>query len=390
MKEVLSGMQAALANALAEPLRLLSSSLAVALGLAVAVTSILLSATAQRQVASDFDALRATEVRVRALQPDDIPGDYEKRLAQLSGIDESERVGIYGSVAVASSPPHRRDVGTVLSGALYGVDVGGPKAVEARIIGAPLDHAVAQLEPAQVLVGSRLAAQLGLGEFDGVRAVWLENRPYVIRGFLEDGGRYGQMVDGVILLNDEATRVAGPPSEVDLILETQPGAASAVAKQAPVALRPEAPGSLNAVAPPDPGEFRFQIESQVRVALLSVAAVALTVGGLVIAHSMAMSVVARRSEIGLRRALGATGRGIFFQFASEAVIIGLAGGLLGASLGVIGGVSVSVMMDWNPVIDPIIPVVGVVVGVALGGLSGLAAALRAAHLSPIDALRTGG
>lgn len=387
MRSIRGAFVTALVDTLAVPTRVLGSSLAVALGLAVAVAAYGLGATAQRQVAADFDVLRATEVRIREFGPGAIPNDYSERLEQVAGIQSVSRVGSFGQVDVASQPTDREDLGTTLAASLYGLDPGGSTALNATILGSALDIYGQQGDHAQVLIGGRLASQLNIGVLDGTRAVWISDRPYVVRGIVEDGGRLGGVTDGVVLLNSEAEKLVGPAEEWELVIATAPGAATMVASQAPTALRPEAPDALVAIAPPDPGQFRFQIESRVRLSLLAVAGVATIIGAMVIAHSMSMSVVARRSEIGLRRALGATGRDVFLQFAFEAVLIGLTGGLIGASLGIIGVVAISVVAGWNPIVDPLIPLAGALFGVILGAISGLAAAFRAARLAPIETLR---
>jgi putative ABC transport system permease protein len=173
------------------------------------------------------------------------------------------------------------------------------------------------------------------------------------------------------------------------VVDTAPGAAAAVAVQAPLALAPQAPESIITIAPPDPNEFRFQIEGRVRGGLLIVAAVATIAAIMVIANSMTIAVVTRRFEIGLRRALGATGANIFVQFLTEAALVGFAGAVTGVSVGVVAAVAVAIRAGWAPVFDPAVALIGIVGGLAIGVLAGLVPAGRAARANPIEALRSG-
>ena len=377
----------AVVNVLAMPVRLVGNAIAVALGVAVLVTSLALSSTTERQVAADFDVLRATEVRVTDSKvPGGFPADYETRLLQLAGVEEVERLGGYGIVRVGTHSNRRSDLGGTLTAALYGVDTGGPSAVSAVVDGHLLDASLEAVDARQVLVGGRLAASLDLRPLDGIRAVWINDRPFAVRGIIVDGGSFAALMDGLVVLNSEAASFA--PGDIQVLLRVAPGAAASVADQATLALRPEDPSSLQAIAPPDPGSFRLQIEGQIRTALLAVAGITSLVGGLVIANTMALAVVARRAEIGLKRALGASGSEVFVQFLTESTILGMVGGIIGASLGILATVGIAVGNGWNPVINLEVPILGLLVGVLIGAIAGVIPSLRAVRLDPIEALRS--
>ncbi len=234
-----------------------------------------------------------------------------------------------------------------------------------------------------VLVGAQAADILGLGSFDGHRALWIDGEPYTVWGIIDSIARRKPIMSGLIvqLSPDE---LAG--SEVEVVVETLPGAARQVTEQAPLALRPDDPAGLRAVAPPDPKAFRLRFESRVRDSLLVVSLVAITAGVLIIANTMSMAVAARRSEIGIRKALGATGLDIFVQFGAESTVIGLVGGILGGSLGVVAAVVAARRLGWNPVIDPRVLPTAALIGLSSGLVSGLWPALRAARTDPLDAL----
>jgi putative ABC transport system permease protein len=121
---------------------------------------------------------------------------------------------------------------------------------------------------------------------------------------------------------------------------------------------------------------------------LGLGAVALLVGGVGIANVMVISVLERRSEIGLRRALGATRRHVGEQFLTESLLLSLLGGLAGTILGVGATVAYAMSQHWSVVLPPIALYGGVGAAVVIGAVAGLYPSLRAARLSPTDALRT--
>jgi putative ABC transport system permease protein len=121
---------------------------------------------------------------------------------------------------------------------------------------------------------------------------------------------------------------------------------------------------------------------------LGLGAVALLVGAVGVANIMVISVMERRSEIGLRRALGATRGHIRNQFLSEAVLLAALGGVAGVAAGVLATVGYAVAKKETIVIPTIAWAGGLAAAIAIGAIAGLIPALRAARLSPTEALRT--
>ena len=103
---------------------------------------------------------------------------------------------------------------------------------------------------------------------------------------------------------------------------------------------------------------------------------------------MVISVLERRSEIGLRRALGATRRHIAEQFLAEALLLSALGGLAGTLLGVAATAIYALTQHWTVLIPPQALYGGTVAALAIGAVAGLYPAMRAARLSPTEALRT--
>jgi putative ABC transport system permease protein len=140
--------------------------------------------------------------------------------------------------------------------------------------------------------------------------------------------------------------------------------------------------------PSDVLEARAAAETAYTSLFLGLGAVALLVGGVGIANVMFISVLERRSEIGLRRALGAGKRHISIQFLTESLLLAALGGLAGALIGILVTAGYALARDWAISIPTYAPLGGLVASLLIGGLAGLYPAVRAARLSPTEALRT--
>ncbi len=103
---------------------------------------------------------------------------------------------------------------------------------------------------------------------------------------------------------------------------------------------------------------------------------------------MAIAVLERRSEIGLRRALGATRRHIGAKFITESRLLGAAGGLAGALLGAVVTGAYAAGQGLPVVVPPIALAGGIGAAIEISAVAGLYPALRAARLSPTEALRS--
>ena len=151
---------------------------------------------------------------------------------------------------------------------------------------------------------------------------------------------------------------------------------------------PEHPDEVDVTRPSDAIEARAAAKSTFTSLFLGLGAVALLVGGVGIANVMVISVLERRSEIGLRRALGATRRHVGIQFLAEALLLSLAGGVAGVALGGAVAAAYASSRGWEVVVPPAVLAGGVLAAVAVGAVAGLYPALRAARLAPVDALRS--
>ena len=126
--------------------------------------------------------------------------------------------------------------------------------------------------------------------------------------------------------------------------------------------------------------------------LMAIVTVSLIVGGVGIMNIMFVSITERTSEIGLRKAVGASSKSILSQFLWEAVVLTSIGGILGIIIGILFSLLTAIGaqsqgLDWPFIIKPISLVISVSVSVAIGLLFGLYPAQKAAKKDPIEALR---
>jgi putative ABC transport system permease protein len=120
--------------------------------------------------------------------------------------------------------------------------------------------------------------------------------------------------------------------------------------------------------------------------LLGLGAVALVVGGVGVANTMVISVLERRGEIGLRRALGATRGHIRVQFLTESLVLSGLGGLAGTILGTAVTWGYAATRDWPATLPVWALIGGVAVTLTVGAFAGLYPAIRASRLAPTTAL----
>jgi macrolide transport system ATP-binding/permease protein len=218
-------------------------------------------------------------------------------------------------------------------------------------------------------------------------AIAIGDHIYLVIGILRGVGRQPELLGSVIIPEGTARHDFGLAGPGSVVVETRIGATSLIARQTPLALRPDNPLVLRIEFPPEPQRVRDAVQSDLNVMFLLLGGLSLVVGAIGIGNIMLVSVIERTGEIGLRRAIGATRGHIAAQFLLESTSLGIIGGILGASVGILAVVAVAAYQVWTPVLDPAAPFLAPLVGGVIGLVSGTYPALRAARLEPVEALR---
>jgi putative ABC transport system permease protein len=271
---------------------------------------------------------------------------------------------------------------------LTATDAAFPATLGARVAhGTFLNSATARY-PAVVL-GAEAASLLGINNLAHTTEVWIGGHRFTVVGILKPVELESDMDSMAFIGFPIAERYFGfdgHPSE--LYLRSAPTQVTAVAGVLPATVNPVNPSVVAVSFPSDILKTELVAKGAYNELFLGLGAVALLVGGVGIANVMVISVLERRSEIGLRRALGASRRHVAEQFLAEALLLSLLGGVAGTVIGAIATVIDAASQHESVELPAMALYGGVGAALLIGAIAGLYPSMRAARLSPTEALRT--
>jgi putative ABC transport system permease protein len=237
------------------------------------------------------------------------------------------------------------------------------------------------------VLGAVAAQLLGIDRIYPGERLWVGGQWFYVAGILKPAVLAPVIDSSVLVGYPAAARYLGFDGHPSTIyLRAQTDRVNAVDDLLAATANPENPSGVNVSQPSSALVAQADAKSALNGLFLGLGAVALLVGAVGVANIMIISVLERRSEIGLRRALGATRGHIRTQFLSEAVLLGLLGGAVGVALGVAATAVYAHTRHWPYVIPVEAWAGGIAASLIIGAVAGLVPALRAARLSPTQAL----
>ncbi|MEU5943386.1 ABC transporter permease [Micromonospora sp. NPDC047548] len=370
-------------------MRAVLSALGIAIGVAAMVAVMGLSASSQAGLLAEIDKLGTNLLTVTPGQTmgggdAKLPLDAPAMIARIGPVQMAQSTGKIHANAYRS--PYIPSINTN-SLTVNAASLDLPAAVRTTVAqGRYLNAATAEL-PVAVL-GSTAAARLGIAQIHPDERIWVGGQWFYVAGILNPAALTPELDSSVLVGFPAAQKYLhfdGHPSTVYVRAQTDQ-----VNNVQKVLAATANPGHANEVSVSQPSAAlvaRAAAQSALNGLFLGLGAVALLVGGIGVANTMVISVLERRSEIGLRRALGATKGHIRLQFLSEAILLSMFGGAAGVAMGTTATAIYAGVKGWATVVPPLAWAGGLGAAIAIGAIAGLLPALRAARMQPTEALR---
>jgi putative ABC transport system permease protein len=249
-------------------------------------------------------------------------------------------------------------------------------------------NAATENEPVAVL-GYQAAQRLGIDRVWPGEKIWIGGMWFYLAGLLNPAPLAPQIDSSVLIGFPAAEKYLGfdgHPSELYVQTQSSQSVTSRVDSLLGYQANPENPTGVSVSQPSSALTAQADAAGAFDTLFLGLGAVALLVGAVGVANIMIISVLERRQEIGLRRALGATRGHVRIQFLSEAILLSLIGGIAGVAIGVVSTAVYAHAKGWAIVIPAEAWAGGLAAALAIGAVAGLLPAIRAARLSPTQAL----
>jgi putative ABC transport system permease protein len=372
----------------ARPLRAVLSAVGIAIGIAAMVTVVGISASSQEEVNRQ---LRALGTNLLTVSPGTsfrgepkLPEESVERVARIEAVHAVSAIG-----AVSGANVYRNeaiDPNKTNALAVYAAHTDLLGTVGATVgSGRWLDDALAAYPT--VVLGSTASQLLGIRRVDGTVSVWLGDHWFTVVGILDPVPLAPELDMSAMVGWPVAADLLGfDGSPTSLYERSDDSAVEAVRALLPATVNPSNPEEVAVGRPSDALAAQAAVDETLTTLLLALGAVALLVGGIGVANTMVIAVIERRSEVGLRRALGATRAHIRRQFLAESVLLAGLGGIGGAMLGGAATAAFAASRGWQLTLPAWVLAGAAAATIVVGALAGVYPAARAARMSPTAAL----
>ncbi|HEX5012819.1 MAG TPA: ABC transporter permease [Candidatus Limnocylindrales bacterium] len=366
------------------------TALGIAIGIAAMMAVLGISESSRADLLATLDRLGTNLLTVSAGRtifgedsalPEEAPGMIG-RIAPVEAVSGVENLGV--AIHRSDYIPDLETGGlSVLAADASLLDTLGGELADGRNLDAAMEN-----YPTAVL-GSVAAARLGIHDVgDGV-LVDIGGQWFAVVGILEELPLAPEIDRAALIgLPIAKDRFGATGSPTTIYVRAAEAAIDDVRSVLPATTNPANPEEVDVSRPSEVIAAKAAAATTFTALFLGLGAVALLVGGLGIANVMLMAVLERRSEIGLRRALGATRGHIVGQFLAEALLLAGVGGVLGVLLGSAVSAAYATSQGWLVALPWVGIVGGIGLAVVMGAAAGLYPAFRAARVAPTDALRT--
>lgn len=371
-------------------LRAALSALGIMIGIAAMVGVLGLSESSKSDLLAQLDRLGTNLLTVQAgtgigIGSGELPEEAAGMISRIGPVETTS------TISAVDANVYKTDF--IPAGQTGGITV---QAVDVNLLetlaggisdGKFLDEATSDYPTA--VLGSVAAERLGIREVSGTQQVWLGDQWFTVIGVLNQFELNPDLDRAALIGFDAAAEFLDHDNVPTAILvRADPDYIDDVTAVLSATANPQNPEEVEVARPSDALEAKEAADDAFTALFLGLGAVALLVGGVGIANVMVISVLERRSEIGLRRALGATKRHVAVQFLGEALLLSAIGGIGGVVLGwAVTGIYANIR-GWNTLIPPLAIGGGIAAALLIGAIAGLYPAIRAARLSPTEALRS--
>ena len=374
----------------ARPGRATLTALGIAIGIAAIVAVLGISASGRADLLATLDRLGTNLLRVTPGQgvfgeAVSLPGESPDMLSRVGPVQRVSTTSLVSEAVRKNELIPELETGGL---AVYATRPDLPQVLGVDLVdGRFLDAATSEVPTA--VLGFTAAERLGIVDLDIGATVVIGETRFAIIGILDEAPLFPD-IERAVLIGDGVARSLFDPDLAPSAIYARVALSRVddVVDVIPSTVNPENPDRVSVTRPSDALAAREAADAALTRLLIGLGSVALLVGGVAIANIMVMSVIERRMEVGVRRALGATRRHIRMQFLLESVLLAAIGGVLGTVLG--AAITVGYAVSQELAVAVPLEALGASIGAAMliGAVAGLYPATRAANIPPAQAVRS--